>query len=61
LNLRIEIGTADIDSPFEDDSNRKIVSFGVPNLQRCRDGKSNPRLQLGVHDQPEPVFTMARN
>src|SRR5687767_2568221 len=72
LSLRIEIGGADIESPFHDKRKKEMVSLKSPNLQRCRrvtKTKTEIRRRLkkcsrwtgfGVHDAPDSVFTMGR-
>src|SRR5262249_21589780 len=72
LSLRIEIGGADIESPFHGKRKKEMVSLKSPNLQRCRrvtksETEIRRRLKkcsrwpgFGVHDAPDLVFTMAR-
>jgi hypothetical protein len=70
--LRIEIGGADIESPFHGKRKKEMVSLKSPNLQRCRrvtksETEIRRRLKkcsrwpgFGVHDAPDLVFTMDR-
>src|SRR4030095_9025654 len=72
LSLRIEIGGADIESPFHGKRKKEMVSLKSPNLQRCRrviksETEIRRRLKkcsrwpgFGVHDAPDSVFTMGR-
>jgi hypothetical protein len=72
LSLRIEIGSADIESPFHGNRKKEMVSLKSPNLQRCRrvtksETEIRRRLKkcsrwtgFGVHDAPDSVFTMGR-